>query len=138
MRGRPIYREFNNNLYKIFPDETFIVINISDNLFQKITIEKNKLGKLLPNLNSVKYTIIRKKVFTTARKKAFKDMWDHSIVFARFRNLNVESCITCPRFDFCRGGCPAMAYHTYHDINMPDPECLINLKVGLESESRHV
>ena len=72
------------------------------------------------------------------RKKAFKDMWDHSIVFARFRNLNVETCITCPRFDFCRGGCPAMAYHTYHDINMPDPECLINLKVGVESESRHV
>ena len=64
------------------------------------------------------------------REKAFKDMWDHSTVFSRFRNLNVETCMVCARFEVCRGGCPAMAYHTYHDINMPDPECLVNLKTA--------
>lgn len=62
------------------------------------------------------------------REHAFKDLWDFSPVFNRFRSLNVKSCLGCFRFDTCRGGCPAMAYHTYHDISMPDPECLVNLK----------
>lgn len=72
------------------------------------------------------------------REDSFKAMWDNSLVFARFRDLNVETCMTCSRFDTCRGGCPAMAYHTYHDINMPDPECLVNLKMDLQSKARHV
>ena len=62
------------------------------------------------------------------RKQDFKDMWDNSLIFSRLRNLNVEACMTCSRFEVCRGGCPAMAFHTYHDIHMPDPECLVNLK----------
>lgn len=64
------------------------------------------------------------------RDKSFKDIWDYSPVLNRFRNINVKSCVECYRFDVCRGGCPAMAYHTYNDINMPDPECLVNLKAG--------
>ncbi|MCF8146895.1 MAG: mycofactocin radical SAM maturase [Deltaproteobacteria bacterium] len=64
------------------------------------------------------------------RENEFKDMWDHSLVFSRLRSLNVETCMDCPRFESCRGGCPAMAYHTYHDLNMPDPECLVNLNRG--------
>jgi mycofactocin radical SAM maturase len=64
------------------------------------------------------------------REESFKDIWDNSSVFKQFRNINVKSCVDCYRFDVCRGGCPAMAYHTYHDINMPDPECLVNLKIG--------
>ena len=62
------------------------------------------------------------------RTTAFKELWDHSPIFRRFRNLSVESCRTCARFEQCRGGCPAMAYHTYRDIDMPDPECLLNLR----------
>jgi mycofactocin radical SAM maturase len=62
------------------------------------------------------------------RKARFKDMWDRSPVFHRLRSLKVESCQTCSRFESCRGGCPAMAFHTYKDINMPDPECLVNLR----------
>ncbi len=62
------------------------------------------------------------------RDASFKSMWDQAPVFNDLRNLNVETCATCERFESCRGGCPAMAYHTYHDINMPDPECLVNLK----------
>ncbi|MFC1839460.1 mycofactocin radical SAM maturase [Thermodesulfobacteriota bacterium] len=62
------------------------------------------------------------------RENSFKNIWDDSPVFNQFRNINVKSCVECYRFDVCRGGCPAMAYHTYHDINMPDPECLVNLK----------
>jgi mycofactocin radical SAM maturase len=65
------------------------------------------------------------------RTASFKEMWDSSPIFHELRNLNVETCQTCSRFEVCRGGCPAMAYHTYQDINMPDPECLVNLK-GLD------
>jgi mycofactocin radical SAM maturase len=72
------------------------------------------------------------------REQSFKEMWDHSLVFSRFRNLNVETCMTCPRFETCRGGCPAMAYHTYQDIHMPDPECLINLKMDLQDRANRV
>lgn len=64
------------------------------------------------------------------REKSFKEIWDKSLIFKRFREINVKSCLDCYRFESCRGGCPAMAYHTYHDINMPDPECLVNLKTG--------
>jgi mycofactocin radical SAM maturase len=60
----------------------------------------------------------------------FKDMWVHAPVFHKLRNLNVASCRTCSRFETCRGGCPAMAFHTYDDIAMPDPECLVNLKTA--------
>jgi len=72
------------------------------------------------------------------RDTPFKDMWNNSLVFSQFRNLNVETCVTCARFEVCRGGCPAMAYHTYHDIHMPDPECLVNLKMDLQREGSHV
>ena len=72
------------------------------------------------------------------REASLKDLWDNSPVFAMFRNLDVESCLTCSRFEMCRGGCPAMAYHTYHDISVPDPECLVNLCVGVGKKDIHV
>ena len=62
------------------------------------------------------------------RERAFKDLWDHSPIFCQFRSLDVKSCLDCFRFETCRGGCPAVAYHTYNDISMPDPECLVNVK----------
>lgn len=62
------------------------------------------------------------------RKQGLKEIWDHAPVFDRLRRLDVKACETCLRFEHCRGGCPAMAYHTYSDISMPDPECLMNLR----------
>ncbi len=64
------------------------------------------------------------------RDSSFKDLWDSSPVFNRFRSLDVKSCMDCTRFDSCRGGCPAVAYHTFDDISMPDPECLVNLQTA--------
>ena len=64
------------------------------------------------------------------RETSFKEIWDNASVFNIFRSLDVKSCLECHRFESCRGGCPAMAYHTYDDISMPDPECLVNLKMG--------
>ncbi|MBN2233376.1 MAG: mycofactocin radical SAM maturase [Deltaproteobacteria bacterium] len=71
------------------------------------------------------------------REAGLREMWNHSPVFRQFRTLKVETCVDCPRFEVCRGGCPAMAYHTYHDINMPDPECLMNLGIDFEGAVRH-
>jgi len=62
------------------------------------------------------------------RTDQFRNIWDNSYVFGQLRSLNIETCKTCQRFEYCRGGCPAVAYHTYHDIAMPDPECLVNLQ----------
>jgi mycofactocin radical SAM maturase len=70
------------------------------------------------------------------RERALKDLWDHSPVFHQFRGLDVKSCLTCYRFESCRGGCPAMAYHTYHDLSLPDPECLVNLRKAQTQERR--
>ncbi len=64
------------------------------------------------------------------RDRAFKSLWDNARVFITFRTLDVKSCLDCTRFDICRGGCPAMAYHTYNDISLPDPECLMNLRMS--------
>ena len=72
------------------------------------------------------------------RDASFKSMWDRSPVFKALRDLKVETCVKCERFEVCRGGCPAMAYHTYHDINMPDPECLVNLRSGFEPVAENV
>ena len=64
------------------------------------------------------------------RAQGFKDIWDRSIVLNQFRSLEGTSCLKCYRFESCRGGCPAVAYHTYHDFSLPDPECLVNLEKG--------
>jgi len=68
------------------------------------------------------------------RRASLKDLWNNSAVFLQLRNLEVKTCTTCLRFEMCRGGCPAVAYHTYHDIHYPDPECLVNLRIDAEKK----
>ena len=60
------------------------------------------------------------------RTTSFKDIWDNSVAFNYFRKLEPEACRKCPRFDNCRGGCPAVAYYVSRDLNSADPECLVN------------
>lgn len=62
------------------------------------------------------------------RCDGFQDLWDKAPVFQNLRALHISTCMDCERFEVCRGGCPAMAYHTYQKLDMPDPECLVNLK----------
>ena len=64
------------------------------------------------------------------RDSSLKDLWGASPVFNRFRSLDVKACMACYRFDSCRGGCPAVAYHTFDDISLPDPECMVNLQTA--------
>lgn len=74
------------------------------------------------------------------RRSDFKILWDRSPVFAMMRELEVKSCLSCLRFEECRGGCPAMAYHISDNIALPDPECLVNIRAAVsrmeESEPR--
>ena len=67
------------------------------------------------------------------RDHSLKNLWDHSLVMQELRDLNIETCESCNRFEYCRGGCPAMAYHTYGDISLPDPECLPQIRKKLEA-----
>jgi mycofactocin radical SAM maturase len=69
------------------------------------------------------------------RVKSFKDIWDNSPVFNYFRRLEPESCRHCPRFEKCRGGCPAVAYFVSKDLNSPDPECLMNWSRDISTDS---
>jgi len=58
------------------------------------------------------------------RETTFKDIWDNSSTFERFRRLEPASCRRCPRFESCHGGCPAVAWFISRDLNSADPECL--------------
>ena len=65
----------------------------------------------------------------------FKTLWDESTVFNHLRHLRVDTCVTCARFEQCRGGCPAMAFHTYHDLNMADPECIAAIRPAIKKSA---
>jgi mycofactocin radical SAM maturase len=76
---------------------------------------------------------LQEKVFQAGnvRSQSLKQLWDQAAIFRQLRELDVSACHSCLRFETCRGGCPAMAYHTYGDVSLPDPECLANLKKGV-------
>lgn len=60
-------------------------------------------------------------------KQSLKEIWQNSPVFNQLRNLKIESCGTCNRFDFCHGGCPAIAYFFKRSLDYPDPACICNI-----------
>ena len=59
------------------------------------------------------------------KEHSFKDIWDNAAAFKYFRQLEPKACQSCPRFEKCRGGCPAIAYFINQDLNSADPECLV-------------
>lgn len=59
-------------------------------------------------------------------EESFADIWQNAPVFHSFRGLEIKSCESCHRFDFCHGGCPAIAYHTQRKLGIADPGCLVN------------
>lgn len=54
-----------------------------------------------------------------------EQIWVDSRGFLLLRNLRIQSCETCFRYDACHGGCPAVAYFTEGSLDIPDPECLV-------------
>ena len=69
------------------------------------------------------------------RETTFQDIWDNAAAFNYFRRLEPEACRRCPRFNKCRGGCPAVVYFVSRDLNSADPECLINWSREVSSAS---
>lgn len=59
------------------------------------------------------------------RDKAFSELWEESSLFAKFRTTRVKSCLSCPSYNDCGGGCHAVSYHLTGDLFKKDPECLI-------------
>ena len=70
------------------------------------------------------------------REIPFEDIWHESTSFNYFRQLEPASCRGCPRFNQCRGGCPAVAYFIGRDLNAADPECLVNWSRDISAGSR--
>jgi mycofactocin radical SAM maturase len=69
------------------------------------------------------------------RETSLKDIWDNAAVFKYFRQLEPESCRRCPRFEKCRGGCPAVAYFLTNNLGNADPECLMNWSRDIPADS---
>ena len=63
----------------------------------------------------------------TILKQSLGAIWRNSPVFKMIRNMKNESCEQCPRFDFCHGGCPAIAYFLKNSLDHPDPACICNI-----------
>jgi mycofactocin radical SAM maturase len=57
-------------------------------------------------------------------EESLEMIWNNSSVFRTMRSLRIEACETCPRFDICHGGCPAVAFFLKNELNCPDPECI--------------
>jgi mycofactocin biosynthetic radical S-adenosylmethionine protein MftC len=60
------------------------------------------------------------------KETSLKEIWDNSGAFLSFRSLEPSACRACPRFEKCRGGCPAVAYFLTKDLDNSDPECLVS------------
>jgi mycofactocin radical SAM maturase len=58
--------------------------------------------------------------------QSLKEIWSGARGFNLLRNLKVQSCESCFRFESCHGGCPAVAYFSGKNLNIPDPECLVH------------
>ena len=58
--------------------------------------------------------------------QSLEEIWSYAQGFNLLRNLKVQSCESCFRFELCHGGCPAVAYFSGKKLNIPDPECLVH------------
>lgn len=88
----------------------------------KLTCCVSPLGEVYP------CAFLQEREFLAGKlpEQSFAYIWENSPVFHSFRRLEIKSCESCTRFDFCHGGCPAIAYHTQRKLGLPDPECLAN------------
>ena len=92
---------------------------------------------IAPNGNVYPCAFLQEPEFLVGNAKTddFKALWDNSPIFNHLRDLRVDTCVSCSRFEQCRGGCPAMAFHTYHDVTMPDPECIAAIRQEMQKSA---
>jgi len=82
-----------------------------------------------PNGNVYPCAFLQEKEFFSGnvRRDSFREIWHRAPVFQLMRGLQVESCRSCDRFDFCHGGCPAIAFFLRQALDDPDPACICNV-----------
>lgn len=56
----------------------------------------------------------------------FKNIWSNPIL-NYFRRFDKNNCTNtrCELFSDCHGGCPAVSFLIYNDLNAPDPRCVV-------------
>lgn len=60
------------------------------------------------------------------RTQDFAGIWRESPVFNTvFRQRPQGACTTCPAFEGCGGGCPAVKHALTGRLDIPDPDCVI-------------
>ena len=64
------------------------------------------------------------------KEEKFKDIWDNSAVFQKFRNIKLNdidgNCGRCKLLDVCGGGCRIRAFHKQGSIVARDVSCPLN------------
>ncbi|WP_069801955.1 mycofactocin radical SAM maturase [Thermogemmatispora onikobensis] len=58
-------------------------------------------------------------------EQSFREIWQHSPVFAFYRQMGAGSCGGCSRYDLCHGGCPATKWFVQRSLRVRDPECVL-------------
>jgi len=61
-------------------------------------------------------------------REPLKAIWENAPSLAALRNIRVESCETCNRFNLCHGGCPAVAHFLTRSFEHADPECMADFQ----------
>jgi radical SAM protein with 4Fe4S-binding SPASM domain len=73
------------------------------------------------------YLFFRYKEFELGNilRDGFDEIWQHPVL-DYFRRFDINQCpkTGCELFASCHGGCPAMSYHFYKDLQGPDPRCM--------------
>jgi mycofactocin biosynthetic radical S-adenosylmethionine protein MftC len=61
-------------------------------------------------------------------RQPFDFIWRDAQPFTMLRQIRIESCESCKRFNLCHGGCPAVAYFLTRSLDQPDPECMTSFE----------
>ena len=81
---------------------------------------------VLPDGNVYPCAFLQEEYFYAGNilKQSLGEIWTKANIFNTLRNLKIEACQTCPRFNTCHGGCPAVAFFLKNTLNCSDPECI--------------
>ena len=63
---------------------------------------------------------------------SLESIWQNGVSFRTLRELRIESCERCGRFNICHGGCPAVAHFLTQSLSQADPECMAEFQKGRE------
>lgn len=79
---------------------------------------------ILSNGDVVPCKLITDIVAGNIKEESFKKIWRRDEGWGKFRDDEIKGkCRKCEFGKECRGGCKAMSYFEYNNLNYPDPRC---------------